>query len=88
MWATNSWTVYGRSYRATDDLEQHFEERLRAAIILRELDGLRYALRYPASGELDDAVEKVRDVVATDVPSVRARRMNSMECALFPQRTG
>ena len=51
-------------YRPADALEPNFEERLRAAILLRELGGLRYALRYPASGELEDAVEKVRDVLA------------------------
>jgi aminoglycoside 2''-phosphotransferase len=56
------------SYRLAGDLEPYFEERLRAAAILRELDGLRYALRYPESGELEDAVEKVGDVLAMEPP--------------------
>ena len=50
-------------YRLGDDLEPHFEQRLRAAVILRELSGLGYALRYPSSGELEDAVKKVCGVL-------------------------
>jgi aminoglycoside 2''-phosphotransferase len=46
-------------YAPAYNLEPYFDQRLAAAVILRELGGLRYALRYPDADELDDAVEKV-----------------------------
>jgi aminoglycoside 2''-phosphotransferase len=42
------------------ELDQHFAIRLQGWSMLRELSGLRYAIRYPAAGELVDSLEKVR----------------------------
>ena len=42
------------------ELGDHFPSRLQAHAVLRELSGLRYAIRYPESGELADALQKVR----------------------------
>ena len=42
------------------DLENDFTHRLQDQSVLRELRGLQYAIRYPQSGELVDAIEKVR----------------------------
>lgn len=42
------------------DLEDHFAVRLQRDSLLRELEGLRYAIRYPALGELMDSLQKVR----------------------------
>lgn len=42
------------------ELESHFAVRLQGWSLLRELAGLRYAIRYPASGELIDSLRKVR----------------------------
>jgi aminoglycoside phosphotransferase (APT) family kinase protein len=41
-------------------LESHFAVRLQDWSVLRELRGLRYAIRYPESGELLDSLQKVR----------------------------
>ena len=50
-----------RQYRALGGaLESHFALRLQSCSLLRELEGLRYAIRYPASGELMDSLQKVR----------------------------
>lgn len=56
------------TYAPAHDLEPHIGERLRAAVLLRELGGLRYALRYPQSGELEDAVEKVAHAIDVWLP--------------------
>jgi len=42
------------------ELGNHFAVRQRAWSMLRELRGLRYALRYPGSGELEDSLQKIR----------------------------
>ena len=42
-------------------LEQHFAIRLQGWSLLRELKGLRHAISYPASGELLDSLQKVRN---------------------------
>jgi aminoglycoside 2''-phosphotransferase len=42
------------------ELENHFVTRLQALSMLRELRGLRYAIRYPGSSELLDSLQKVR----------------------------
>jgi aminoglycoside 2''-phosphotransferase len=42
-------------------LERHFALRLQSWSMLRELTGLQYAIRYPASGELLDSLQKVRN---------------------------
>lgn len=57
-----------RGYPHASELETCFDERLRAAVILRELGGLRYALRYPDADEVDDAVDKVTYVLNEQVP--------------------
>jgi aminoglycoside phosphotransferase (APT) family kinase protein len=41
-------------------LENHFATRLQAWSMLRELRGLRYAIKYPGSSELLDSLQKVR----------------------------
>lgn len=51
------------SYQPQKNLEPWFDEKLQAAVIARELDGLDYALRYPETDELADAVDKVTEVV-------------------------
>ena len=43
------------------ELESHFGRRLQGYSMLRELRGLRYAMRYPESGELIESLQKVRD---------------------------
>jgi len=43
------------------ELGNHFTSRLQDHSLLRELRGLGYAIRYPDSGELADALQKVRD---------------------------
>jgi aminoglycoside phosphotransferase (APT) family kinase protein len=42
------------------DLGTQFLSRLQDHSMLRELEGLRYAIRYPESGELQDCLGKVR----------------------------
>jgi aminoglycoside phosphotransferase (APT) family kinase protein len=42
------------------ELENHFATRLQGWSMLRELKGLRYAIRYPGSNELVDSLQKVR----------------------------
>lgn len=42
-------------------LGSHFSERYQAQAMWRELSGLRYAIRYPESGELEDALQKVQN---------------------------
>lgn len=46
------------------EVGNHFAARLQGCSMLRELRGLRYAIRYPQAGELPDALQKIRDELA------------------------
>ena len=46
--------------RSGGELDHHFTLRLQDWCMLRELRGLHYAVKYPASDELGDALQKVR----------------------------
>ncbi|MGH2544298.1 MAG: phosphotransferase family protein, partial [Ardenticatenaceae bacterium] len=55
--------VIGHYQTLGGELGNNFDARLRGLSLLRELGGFLYAVRHPESGELEDALQKIRDEI-------------------------